>query len=219
MDEQSAKNVLGVTGEVTHDEITNIYNRKRASLLSKEFSGEDVKTEILQIEEALAVLNGSKKDPEEHLPKQLATVPTPQPQPENLINIPWLNNNPSKSPYKACPNCGGMIPAEVIICDICQTQIGRSCPSCGNTISLDTRICQRCGTAIQEFDRKRFSNALSIEQKTNEERVKTADQAEVTERDNKDYVVKGTFLWLIIFVILIIFCIIAYALYNQYFQV
>lgn len=218
MDEQSAKNLLGVTGDVSAEEITNIYNRKRASLLSKEFSGEDVSAQISQIEEALAALSGNRKAPEVPLTNQLATVPQPQPQPENPINIPWISNNPSKSPYKACPNCGGMIPAEVIICDICQTQIGRSCPSCGNTISLDTRICARCGTPIQEFDRKRFSNALSIEQRTNEERVKTADQAEETEKDNKDYVVKGSFLWLIIIVVLIIFCIIAYALYNRYFQ-
>jgi len=217
MDQQTAKNILGVSGEVTHDEIQNIYNRKRASLLSKEFSGEDVRIEILEIEEALAVLNGDTKEPEEHLNKQLATLPTPQSKTENLINIPWLNSNAGNSPYKACPNCGGMIPAEVIICDICQTQIGRACPYCGNTITLDTRICPRCGTAIQEFDRKRFSNALSVEQRTNEERLKIADQAEETEKNNKEFVERGTFLWLIIILITIVFCFIAYSLYNQYF--
>lgn len=217
MDKISAQRSLGISRNISNTELIDIYNRKRAGLIAKKFSGEDVSAEIQEIEDAYRFLADefNKDEPVEN--NSLVSIKNNQTQPEVVINAPWIQTTLNNTPNKPCPNCGEMIPSQMITCDICHVQIARPCPSCGNIIALDDRVCSRCGIIIQEFDRKRFSNTLSVEQKISEERMQIYNEVQENEKLNKEFIVKGSIIWVVIILILIFFCFLAYTLYKQYF--
>jgi len=46
----------------------------------------------------------------------------------------------------------------------------RQCPSCGNTVDLKATVCPRCETVIDEYNKSRFSEAVSVEHTVQDER-------------------------------------------------
>ncbi len=51
---------------------------------------------------------------------------------------------------QTCPNCGGPVEEDFILCPRCGTQLKRSCPSCHRAVNVDWVACPYCGTALQE---------------------------------------------------------------------
>jgi len=51
---------------------------------------------------------------------------------------------------QSCPNCGGPIEADFILCPRCGTPLKRSCPSCHRAVNVDWAICPYCGSTLEE---------------------------------------------------------------------
>ena len=218
MDTLTAKNILGISNPISLESLSDVYKHKKSILLFKKDSGIDVTKELEEIEDAFVCLSQEFQDVKEQ-PGSLVPV-----QKDNSLSTQptypsQLQNNMTTDSFSPCPNCGKLIPKGIMICDLCQTQIARSCPSCGNVISLDARTCERCGTPIQEYDRRRFAQTINTEQRISQERTDIEINAAQSEKENRDFVVKGIIIWLIIIVIVIAFCILAYFLFNNYLNV
>jgi len=214
MDLSLAKNILGVTENISVEKLQEIFNNKKAGLLSKDFSGLDVSVELDALEDAFNTIYKEIKEKGD----SSNSLVTQQAIHENVIqatNFAWNDKQVKPLLSAICPQCGGLIPEGAVVCDLCQTQIARPCPSCGNIIRLDARVCKRCGTPIQEFDRKRFANALATEQRINQERVEEEINNKEIEAGNSRFIARGVLIWSIIVMIIIGFCVIAFLLLRN----
>ena len=51
--------------------------------------------------------------------------------------------------YGTCPNCGGPIEKDFIVCPVCNTQVRNVCPSCHRPLDAHWKVCPCCRTHIQ----------------------------------------------------------------------
>ena len=51
--------------------------------------------------------------------------------------------------YGTCPNCGGPIEKDFIVCPVCNTQVRNVCPSCHRPLDAHWKVCPYCRTHIQ----------------------------------------------------------------------
>lgn len=65
---------------------------------------------------------------------------------EQALDIALREHQLSK--YGVCPNCGGQIDEDFIVCPICDTQVRNVCPSCHRPLNANWKVCPYCRTPI-----------------------------------------------------------------------
>lgn len=103
----------------------------------------------------------------------------------------------SARPHKTCSVCGTLNPQDVIMCIICNTQIGRPCPKCGHTLALQQPVCDRCGSAVNEIDRQRYGESLAIQQHIQADRREGEMRTSTLNRLNAADARNTTVFWLV----------------------
>ncbi|NOZ26694.1 MAG: zinc ribbon domain-containing protein [Chloroflexi bacterium] len=64
---------------------------------------------------------------------------------------PWQEPAPQAAQTtQTCPNCGGPVEEDFVLCPRCGTQLKRSCPSCHKAVDTDWVACPYCGATLEE---------------------------------------------------------------------
>jgi hypothetical protein len=214
MDEFLAKQILNIVGNYSERSLAEQLNNKRTELILRNDYPEDAQTDGQRLDEAYVFLldiikrqsnNQELQESEKSLNHGMVLY-------KDLI----LNQNTQGEPLLSpCPYCGKLKPFEALICDQCSKQVSRSCPSCGHIVSLNTRVCERCKTIISEFDKNRYITALAAEQRTNLERDEIQRNKKIAKTANQKFILRGLVLWAVIILLIVLFLVTAYIIFNK----
>ncbi|MBG0787353.1 MAG: zinc ribbon domain-containing protein [Anaerolineaceae bacterium] len=124
-----------------------------------------------------------------------------------------MEGNPVE--YRVCPSCGEYAPKNNINCPNCGAQLVRFCPACGEVVERNKNICDRCGVVIDDYDKQKFLKVLASEQRVRNDREKVAIQHEANERENRQFVLTGVVIWIIILIAIFVILGIAISIYYK----
>jgi len=85
----------------------------------------------------------------------------------------------------------------------------RQCPSCGNTVDLKATVCPRCETVIDEYNKSRFSEAVSVEHTVQDERRMSQARVSALETLHARGRQATVVFWLVVVIACISICILA----------
>ncbi len=218
MDEVSAKQILGIVGNYSESSLAEQFNNKRTELILHNDFSKDAHAEGERLEEAFRFLLDIIKSRTNNKDLLVAEKQFKHSMISHRDAI-WNQDIQGEPLLSQCPNCGNLKLIEALVCEHCGKQTSRSCPSCGHIINLNTRVCERCKTIISEFDNNRYITAIAAEQRTDLERDEIQRNAKIVETANQRFIVRGLLLWAVVILLIFIFLITAYIIFNKLTQV
>jgi ribosomal protein L40E len=189
--------ILNLHLTATPAEVQAAYARERAKLLADSPPGEEQTAQQLQaVDDAYATLIEPTRRAayDQSASNKLALATTSQP---NAIVIPSSSPNPILQ--QACPHCGALNPIQATMCLQCGQQVSRPCPNCSYSVLLNQTVCPRCNTFIPEYDQRRFAEGISVERKTQQERIESEIRVQTLEEGHRVRAGQGAIFWLVVF--------------------
>jgi predicted nucleic acid-binding Zn ribbon protein len=219
MNFDEALNILELPQGFSVSDAKENYKLKKSQFLAKEFSGEDVRAQVNQLDEAYECIIKVFSQPEErekdigpsNIRSLISSADSNQKTTLSTTDNLTLNNT-----YN-CLFCGHTLYKGETICENCGKQLLRHCPHCGEYIEVGTLVCRHCQVPVREYDKKRFAQILSIEQDVKKKRQETEINAVANEEINKKFEHSGFILWFLIILFVILICgISVYLFMNNY---
>jgi predicted nucleic acid-binding Zn ribbon protein len=206
--------ILDLPASSSIDDLQSAYNFKRAELLARQSSGEDVATPLQELDQAYILW---QQAPQQTGTQALASTnlqPTPQP----IIPLGLYSSEAAQpvSQPRTCPACGAANPSQASVCTSCGTQLGRSCPKCGFFISLDQVVCPRCSTVVNEYDQRRFAEGVITGSRVQKEREEEHIRVQNLEAGHSVRAGLGALFWIIVVAACIGLSLLAAYIYNQF---
>ncbi|MGV8026691.1 MAG: hypothetical protein AB2L18_09060 [Anaerolineaceae bacterium] len=209
-----ALDIFNIILPKTEFEILELYNQKRATLLSIDLQFETITKELNKLEAAyIIILKSINCDKENQEKSSINLCPS-----KDIIRNTLSNDSDTKSSaYISCLDCGFTNPIDAISCLCCGNQISRPCPFCGKPVTLNQEICNNCNTPIKYYDAKVFANVIEQEKRILTEREKIKANIKKTEKLNCKFLLNGIMLWFFILSILAGLIFLAIYFFNIYF--
>lgn len=206
--------ILNLPATASIDEVQAAYNFKRAELLTRQSTGEDVTAQLQEIDLTFELWQQS---PQQTGTQALVSI-NAQPQPQSLMPTGLYSSEsaqPAAQP-RICPACGAANPAQASVCVACGSQLGRSCPKCGYFISLDQLVCPRCGTVVNEYDQRRFAEGVITGSRVQKEREEEHVRVQNLEAGHSVRAGLGAIFWIIVVAVCIGLTFLAVYAYNYF---
>jgi len=177
---------LGVSPAATQQEIAAAYARHQAEWQALVERGDpDALARLRAIDEAYAALADPARRVayDRTLDNQRAHSSTSLVPSSAQVLVP--GSPPAPAPAYACPHCGALNPIQLAVCQACGQQVTRPCPSCRTPVPLAEAICSRCNTAIDDYNRRRFEEAMHSTRQIEKERQATTSRVQGQEALNR----------------------------------
>lgn len=211
--------LLNLQPTATTSEIKTAYAHKRAKLSTSEAETEEqIAEQLSALDEAYAMLNDPNRraayDRSLHADSQAKALAIAE-QPSAIVAP---HAPPVPIVQQACPHCGALNPIQATMCSECGEQVSRPCPNCGQPVILGQTVCTRCDTFVPEYDKRRFAEAVSTEQRVQQERRASEARVaalEVVHRANARW---GALFWLVVVALCIGLTVLAVFLSNYFAQ-
>ena len=209
MDNQNAANILGLNPEQTGNTelIRAAYEKLQAKVMRKQFTGEPITADEESLDQAYELLIHNH-----HKVSQDGLTPSPSANPYGTLQDQIIHFSAKRdNGYISCLFCGAAVPRGLLVCPQCTKQFARNCPSCGDWNLITAQVCGRCRKIIQEEIAHNYyhvENQLQIIAKEQEALAQSQGECEA---ENKRFVNHGVIIWLIVSVVLIVSCILAFS--------
>lgn len=192
--------LLNILTTATPEEIKEAYARTRAKWIASDLPEEEVSAALATLDEAYAILSdpGERTNYDRSIS---ASADAAEPTALTLLERPATIVRPeSLTPLvqQLCPYCDTPNPVQATMCLQCGKQISRPCPNCGQAVMLNQSVCSRCNTFVPEYDQRRMTQAMIVEQKTQAERTESEAKVQALESGHRVRAVQGVIFWVLV---------------------